>query len=239
MGKMRLTQHISAPRSRVFAALLDPEAVQRWMVPDSMTSHVHAFDAREGGGFRISLTYDSGSPGAGTGKSSAQTDTFHGRFDRLVPDTEVVQVLEFETADPAMRGEMTITYSLADAGDGGTILTGTHENVPPGVPPEDNELGWSTSLRKLAALAEERPLSRYSRASVASSRTPPKYFSSASPNTCSPPGPAGAAASNSVIEDRNFTASMPPKMSSAVRPSRPATIAAHSATRGPRTGWLR
>jgi hypothetical protein len=28
------------------------------MVPESMTSHVHSFEAREGGEFRISLTYD-------------------------------------------------------------------------------------------------------------------------------------------------------------------------------------
>jgi len=33
----------------------------------------------------------------------------------------VVEVLEFETADPALRGEMTITITLADA-DGGTEL---------------------------------------------------------------------------------------------------------------------
>jgi hypothetical protein len=48
--------------------------------------------------------------------------------------------------------------TLADAGDGGTDLTGTHENLPPGVPPQDNELGWSQSLDKLAALAEDGPL---------------------------------------------------------------------------------
>jgi hypothetical protein len=34
------------------------------------------------------------------------TDTFHGRFVELVPDERVV-VVEFETADPALRGEMT------------------------------------------------------------------------------------------------------------------------------------
>jgi len=28
------------------------------MVPEGMTSEVHAFDARDGGEFRISLTYD-------------------------------------------------------------------------------------------------------------------------------------------------------------------------------------
>ena len=48
-----------------------------------MTSHVHVFDAREGGLFRISLTYDQ--PTA-TGKTSAHTDTYGGRFVKLVPD---------------------------------------------------------------------------------------------------------------------------------------------------------
>jgi len=42
------------------------------MVPIGMTSHVHAFDAREGGLFRVSLTYDAPSS---TGKTTAHTDT--------------------------------------------------------------------------------------------------------------------------------------------------------------------
>ena len=154
MSTTHLTKHIRAPRSRVYQALLDAEAVRQWMVPDSMTSHVHSFEAREGGEFRISLTYDAPT---GTGKTSAQTDTYHGRFVRLVPDTEVVQVLEFETADPALQGEMTITFTLAAADDGGTDLTGLHENLPSGVTQADNELGWSMSLGKLAALAETGP----------------------------------------------------------------------------------
>ena len=29
-----------------------------------------------------------------------------------------------------------------------------HENLPPGVSPEDNELGWSISIGKLADLVE-------------------------------------------------------------------------------------
>ena len=100
----------STPRvARVYAALLDPVAVQRWMVPDGMTSEVHTFDAREGGEFSISLTYDE--PGA-AGKTSGGTDSFHGRFVRLVPDTEVVQAVAFDTDDPTVAGEMTITYRL-------------------------------------------------------------------------------------------------------------------------------
>ena len=46
------------PRATVYRALLDADAVETWMVPTGMTSHVHAFDPREGGAFRISLTYD-------------------------------------------------------------------------------------------------------------------------------------------------------------------------------------
>ena len=145
-----MTRHIEAPRARVYRALLDPESVQHWMVPDQMTSRVHSFEAHEGGTFRISLTYDVPTT---AGKTTAQTDSFHGRFVRLVPDTEVVQTVEFETDDPAMQGEMTITYTLTDAG-GGTDLVGLHENLPPGVSPDDNELGWSMSIDKLARLVE-------------------------------------------------------------------------------------
>ena len=77
---------------------------------------------------------------------------------RLVPDTEVVQAIEFETDDPSMQGEMIVTYELADAGidGGGTIVTGRHEHLPPGAVPADNELGRSMSMDKLADLVEDR-----------------------------------------------------------------------------------
>ncbi len=151
MGTTRLTKHIRAPRSAVYRALLDRDAVQQWMVPDNMTSHVDLFEPFERGTFRIALTYDSPTE---AGKTDAQTDTFHGRFVRLVPDAEVVQVVEFETTDPQLQGEMTITYALAEAADGGTDLVGLHEDLPVGVRPEDNELGWSMSIDKLARLVE-------------------------------------------------------------------------------------
>jgi uncharacterized protein YndB with AHSA1/START domain len=151
MSTIRMDKHIHAPRARVYRALIDPSAVARWMVPDGMTSRVHAFDAREGGAFRISLTYQA--PDA-QGKSGAHTDTYHGRFVKLVPDSELVQSMEFETDQPALRGQMTLRIVLTDAANGGTLLSASHENVPEGVPPADNELGWQMSLGKLAALVE-------------------------------------------------------------------------------------
>lgn len=150
MSTTRLCRRIRAPRSVVYGVLVDAHSVQQWMVPDGMTSEVHVFDPREGGEFRISLTYDLPTT---VGKTSAQTDSFHGRFVELVPDSKVVQMVEFETDDPAMMGEMTISYVLADATDG-TDLVGVHEGLPPGVSPADNELGWRISIDKLARLAE-------------------------------------------------------------------------------------
>ena len=115
-----------------------------------MTSHVHASEGREGGTFRISLRYDTPT---GVGKTTAHTDTFHGRFVKLVPDERVVEVVEVETADPTLRGEMTITITLADA-NGGTEVLAVHDGLPRGLPTADNEAGWRSSLAKLAALVE-------------------------------------------------------------------------------------
>jgi uncharacterized protein YndB with AHSA1/START domain len=141
---------MNAPRADVYRALLDARAVQAWMVPIGMTSRVHVFDAREGGLFRISLTYDEPTR---TGKTTAHTDTYHGRFVKLVPDEQVVEAMEFETADAAMRGEMMVTFTLTDS-DGGTDVDAVHDNLPPGLSPADNEIGWRMALDKLAALVE-------------------------------------------------------------------------------------
>lgn len=145
-----LTQLIQAPRADVYTALLSAQAVQNWLVPDGMTCQVHAFEPRVGGFFRISLTYDST---AGQGKSSAHTDTYHGTFVELIPNQKVVQIMEFETDDPRMQGEMRVTYELTDAADG-TLLHALHDSVPAGISPADNDTGWRMSLAKLKHLLE-------------------------------------------------------------------------------------
>ena len=150
MRSTRVTRRIGAPRSSVYAVLIDADAVARWKVPDGMTAEVHAFDGREGGTFRISLTYETSTD---AGKSSAHTDTYRGRFVELVRNERVVEIDEFETSDPAFAGEMTITITLADS-DGGTDVLAVHEGLPAGVSISDNEAGWQSSLARLATLVE-------------------------------------------------------------------------------------
>jgi uncharacterized protein YndB with AHSA1/START domain len=150
MRSTHIRRRVNAPRARVYSALIDANAIAKWKVPDGMSCHIHSFDPREGGSFRISLTYD---VPAGTGKTTAHTDTYHGRFVKLIPNEEVVEVDEFETSDPAFRGEMTITITLVDA-SGGTDILAVHDGLPPGVSTDDNEQGWRMALTKLATLVE-------------------------------------------------------------------------------------
>jgi uncharacterized protein YndB with AHSA1/START domain len=166
VSALRLRQHIRAPRARVYQALVDARAVAVWMVPAGMTSQVQGFNALEGGTFRISLTYDDPT---NAGKTSAHTDTYHGRFVKLVPGEQVVWTVEFETADPSMRGTMTITFTLADGpvsgedgAEGSTDLFAVHDGLPRGLSTADNELGWRLSLGKLAALVESGPAGLFS-----------------------------------------------------------------------------
>lgn len=152
MSSTTLTRILPASLSAVFAALTDPRDVMCWMVPDGMTGHVHEFDPREGGRFRITLRYDEPTV---TGKTASNTDTYHGTFIRVVPERLVEQELEFETEDPSMQGVMRIVFEL-EGSRSGTRLTARHEGLPPGLSPSDNEIGWSMSLAKLEKLLAGR-----------------------------------------------------------------------------------
>jgi uncharacterized protein YndB with AHSA1/START domain len=142
--------HLNAPRPVVYRALLDADAIAKWRVPAGMSGQVHEFDAREGGSFRVSLTYNAPS---GVGKSASHTDTYHGHFVKLVPNERVVEVFEFETADPTLQGTMTIATTLIES-HGGTDVLVVHEGVPDGVPAADNEIGARMALSNLAKFVE-------------------------------------------------------------------------------------
>jgi uncharacterized protein YndB with AHSA1/START domain len=93
---------MASPRT-IYQALLDPEALVSWLPPQGMKGHIFMFDPREGGIYRMALTYD-GSYHSTPGKTSEHSDVVRGRFLELVPDERIVQQVEFESEDPAFRG---------------------------------------------------------------------------------------------------------------------------------------
>jgi uncharacterized protein YndB with AHSA1/START domain len=151
-ASMQVSKIIKAPRHAVYQACLDPDALEKWRVPDTMKGRMHVFEAREGGRYRMSLIYQDPAHSLG-GKSSEDTDTFEGRFIELVLNQKIVEIVAFESRDPKFAGEMKITTSLRDTEEG-TEITLLFQDVPAGVRLEDNETGTRQSLRKLAALLE-------------------------------------------------------------------------------------
>jgi uncharacterized protein YndB with AHSA1/START domain len=152
MYSMRVTYHVNAPRGAVYRALLDADAVAVWRVPNGMRGQVHEFEPHEGGSFRVSLTYEAPDR---SGKTTANTDTYHGRFVKLVPDEQVVEQLQFESSDPALSAPMTISTTLSDA-NGGTDVVIEHTGIPDAIAPTDNENGTRMALTNLARLVESQ-----------------------------------------------------------------------------------
>jgi hypothetical protein len=59
----------------------------------------------------MALTYDQPDDSA-PGKTSEHSDIGPGRFMELVADERIVQLVEFESEDPAFAGEMKMTWAL-------------------------------------------------------------------------------------------------------------------------------
>ena len=117
-----------------------------------MRMEFYAFDAREGGIFRMALIYDDPTQ---RGKSSEHADVVEGRFLVLETDTRVVERVTFCSDDPVFAGEMTITTSL-DPVAGGTEVSIVCEEVPSGISAADHEAGMASTLENLARFTEGR-----------------------------------------------------------------------------------
>jgi uncharacterized protein YndB with AHSA1/START domain len=147
----RASRVIAAPPERVWAALVDPEALRAWLPPSGMIGRFERFDARPGGTYRMVLTYSDAS--SAPGKASVDSDIVEVRFIDIVPDERVVQAVDFVSDDPAYAGTMIMTWEVT-AVDAGTRVDIVAEDVPDGISAEDHAAGLASSLTNLAAYLE-------------------------------------------------------------------------------------
>lgn len=133
---------------RVYAALIDPEALAAWLPPEGMSGRFERFDARTGGSYKLILTYADDL--SVHGKTTADSDVVEARFDEITPGTRVVQTVDFVSDDPAYAGAMTMTWEVT-AVAAGTRVDIRAENVPDGISAEDHAAGLASSLANLAA----------------------------------------------------------------------------------------
>ena len=143
---------IRAAPETIYRAFMSPEAIAEWRPPEGMKATIFEFDPREGGVFRMALEYEIEAHDL-PGKSSEHADIVHGRFGALVPDRQIVERVEFESADPAFAGTMTVTTTLEPVA-GGTEVTIRCDDVPEGISESDHKAGIDSSLEKLARFTE-------------------------------------------------------------------------------------
>ena len=148
----RASRVINASPARIFAALVDREALERWLPPSGMTGRFEHFDPRPGGSYRLVLSYEDA---GGRGKTTSDSDVSEVRFVEVRPNEQLVEAVDFVSGDPSFAGSMTVTWDLLPAGEA-THIEIRAEGVPVGISPADHAVGMASSLEKLAAFVEGR-----------------------------------------------------------------------------------
>ncbi|SFV17362.1 SRPBCC family protein [Pseudoduganella namucuonensis] len=138
---IHLHRVLRAPPERVYRALLDPDAMAKWLPPHGFTGKVHEMDARVGGSYKMSFT----------NFTTGDSHSFGGEYLELVPNERVQHTDKFD--DPNLPGEMRTTLSLRRIFCG-TELSIVQEGIPDAIPAEACHLGWQESLTLLAQLVE-------------------------------------------------------------------------------------
>ena len=144
---------IRASPESIYAAFLDPALLLQWLPPAGMTGRIHAFDARAGGGYRMSLYYPATEVET-RGKTSDREDMVDVRFVELQPRERIVEAVRFVSDDPVFGGEMSMTITLEPVATGTSVRL-AFADLPPGLRPEDNDAGAELSLAQLARLLED------------------------------------------------------------------------------------
>lgn len=135
MTELSLTieRKITAPAEAVFDAWLNPDMLQKFMLPgDGMSVPKASSDAKEGGRFEVVM------------KSGDQEMPHTGTYLEINPHSRIV----FTWESPFSPGESTVTLGF-DAIEGGTMLRLTHERFVDEESRDNHEAGWGYILQVL------------------------------------------------------------------------------------------
>lgn len=143
----RLRVHrVQAAPDAIYQAFATPDALMAWLPPQGMSGRALDYEFREGGRYRIELTYSEPSSAA---KTTERADVSKGRFLVLEPGKRIVWSVEFESEDPSFAGEMMMTWTFT-LQESGTLVAVAAEHVPRGISEKDHAEGLRSTLDNLA-----------------------------------------------------------------------------------------
>lgn len=140
-GTVRLHRVLRAAPEKIYRALLDADAMAKWLPPYGFTCKVHEMHAHVGGTFRMSFT----------NFTTGHSHSFGGEYLELVPSEKLRYTDKFDDAN--LPGEMQVTVTLKKVSCG-TDVDIVQEGIPDVIPVEMCYLGWQESLMQLANVVE-------------------------------------------------------------------------------------
>ncbi len=140
---------IGASADAIYRAF-EKDSIMHWLPPSGMKGTALEYDFREGGSYRIELTYEDETT---AGKTTKGSDISKGRFVALEAGRRIEQTVEFESQDAAFAGEMLMTWTFEPVLEG-TLVTIVAKDVPAGISKKDHDEGLRSSLANLAAFVE-------------------------------------------------------------------------------------
>ena len=136
---------IRASAAEVYDAMLHPDALEFWLVPDGIEARVVAFSPRPGGHYRLQVE-----PGCGRDEAEiwSSADSMEARYLDMVPGKCIVQAVDFATEDARFQGTMRLSWLMSPVAEG-TKVTIRAENAPDGLTVQSHEAEMASSLAKL------------------------------------------------------------------------------------------
>ncbi|WP_341644962.1 SRPBCC family protein [Thauera sp. SDU_THAU2] len=140
-GTVHLHRVLRTTPDKVYRAFTHGAALAKWLPPYGFVCHVHQFDGKAGGSFKMSFE----------NFSTGHSHSFGGEYLKLIPGELVEYIDRFD--DPGLPGEMRVTVKLR-AVSCGTEVSIEQAGIPELIPTEMCYLGWQESLLQLATLVE-------------------------------------------------------------------------------------
>src|SRR5947208_2687126 len=97
---VRLHRVLATKPDKVYRALIEADAMAKWLPPDGFTCTVHHLDATVGGSFKMSFR----------NFTSGLSHSFGGEYLELVPGKRLRYTDKFD--DPNLPGEIQVTVTL-------------------------------------------------------------------------------------------------------------------------------